>query len=99
MLPVGTEEIAYFGSVILGISDLRSYSVSRRTWTPATLSDSKVPGSNGSTRASRTVSTTTRRANQSFERIAKSTAPAQFHRSATKTSIFGPKAGIDLTEK
>ncbi|MDP3481719.1 MAG: hypothetical protein Q8S05_00250 [Sulfuricella sp.] len=39
---MGTEEITRFGNVIHETSDLASYSESRRTGIPATLSDSKV---------------------------------------------------------
>ena len=67
-LKVGTEEIACFGNVIHGTSDLASYSESRRTWTPVTLCNSKAPGRNGSTRANRPVLMTTRRANFAFNR-------------------------------
>jgi hypothetical protein len=80
---VGTGEIAYFGNVIPGIFDLRSYSWLRRSWTLATLSDSKLLGRNGFTRASRTVSTTTKLANPPLEPTARIVVNEPFLRSGS----------------
>jgi hypothetical protein len=61
---VEMEVIAYFGNWIRGISDLQYYREFRQTWKTAMWSDWKVPGNNGCTHASRTVSMATRRANR-----------------------------------